>query len=159
MAIAPTVKRAPLASAHDLELVALGAAGDRAAFGELVRRHGAAVRGLLRRMGADGATGDDVAQDAFLAAFEQIAEFRGEGAFRAWVCRIAARLYVKGWRRQARADLLAEGGRVAEADSCLKTVSSLRLSGCSPRRPRVPTPTSSPPGCSSGWIAAGPRGA
>ena len=116
MAIAPPPKRVPLISAHDLELVALGAAGDRAAFGELVRRHGGAVRGLLRRMGADGATGDDIAQDAFLAAFEQIAEFRGEGAFRAWVCRIAARLYVKRWRRQARADLLAEAAELEAAD-------------------------------------------
>src|SRR6202042_3429523 len=116
MAIAPTVKRGPLISAHDLELVALGAAGDRAAFGELVRRHGGAVRGLLRRMGADGASADDVAQDAFLAAFVQIAEFRGEGAFRAWVCRIAARLYVKRWRRQARADLLAEAAELDAAE-------------------------------------------
>ena len=116
MAIAPTMKRTPLASAHDLELVALGAAGDRAAFGELVRRHGSAVRGLLRRMGADGAATDDVAQDAFLAAFEQIAEFRGEGAFRAWVCRIAARLYVKRWRRASRADLLAEAAELDAAE-------------------------------------------
>jgi RNA polymerase sigma-70 factor (ECF subfamily) len=105
--------REKLASAHDLELVALGATGDRAAFGELVRRHGAAVRGLLRRMGADGASADDMAQDAFLAAFEQIAEFRGEGAFRTWVSRIAARLYVKRWRREARADLLAEDAKEA----------------------------------------------
>jgi len=100
--------RQALASAHDLDLVALGATGDRAAFGELVRRHGAAVRGLLRRMGADGASADDVAQDAFLAAFEQIAEFRGEGASRTWVSRIAARLYAKRWRREARAGLLDE---------------------------------------------------
>ena len=116
MAIAPPPKRVPLASAHDLELVALGAAGDRAAFGELVRRHGSAVRGLLRRMGADGATGDDVAQDALLAAFEQISEFRGEGAFRAWVCRIAARLYVKRWRRQAKSELLAEAAELDAAE-------------------------------------------
>jgi len=116
MAIAPTIKRVPLVSAHDLELVALGASGDRAAFGELVRRHSSAVRGLMRRMGADGASADDVAQDAFLAAFEQIAEFRGEGAFRAWVCRIAARLYVKRWRRQARADLLAEAAELDAAE-------------------------------------------
>jgi RNA polymerase sigma-70 factor, ECF subfamily len=98
-----------LAGAHDLELVALGRSGDRAAFGELVRRHGSAVRGLLRRMGADGASADDVAQDAFLAGFEQIAEFRGEGAFRTWISRIAARLYARRWRREARAELLAEG--------------------------------------------------
>jgi RNA polymerase sigma-70 factor (ECF subfamily) len=97
-----------LASAHDLELVALGKAGDRPAFGELVRRHGSAVRALLRRMGADGASADDLAQDAFLSAFEQIAEFRGEGAFRTWVSRIAARMYARRWRRDARADQLTE---------------------------------------------------
>jgi RNA polymerase sigma factor (sigma-70 family) len=99
------------ASAHDLELVALAATGGRAAFGELIRRHGSAVRGLLRRMGAAPAVADDVAQDAFLAAFEQISDFRGEGTFQAWVKRIAARLYVKRWRREARgqaAAMLAE---------------------------------------------------
>jgi RNA polymerase sigma-70 factor (ECF subfamily) len=107
MAISPTPRRR-LESLHDLELVGFAARGDRAAFGELVRRHGSAVRGLLRRMGAEPSAADDVAQDAFLAAFEQIAEFRGEGAFRAWVSRIAARLYVKRWRREARVDLLAD---------------------------------------------------
>jgi RNA polymerase sigma factor (sigma-70 family) len=96
------------ASAHDLDLVALAATGDRKAFGELVRRHGSAVRGLLRRMGADHSLADDIAQDAFLTAFEQIAEFRGEGVFQGWVKRIAARLYVKRWRRDSRVDLMAE---------------------------------------------------
>jgi RNA polymerase sigma-70 factor (ECF subfamily) len=94
------------ASAHDLDLVGQSVAGDRDAFGELVRRHGAGVRALLRRMGADGALADDLAQDAFLAAFEQVADFRGEGPFPAWVKRIAARLYVKRWRRDARMELL-----------------------------------------------------
>src|SRR5690348_402006 len=103
------ISPANLPRSHDLDLVALTAAGERAAFGELVRRHGAAVRALIRRMGADRATADDVAQDAFLSAFEQIAEFRGEGAFQAWVKRIAARLYVRRWRRQAKADALADG--------------------------------------------------
>ncbi|MFI4975229.1 MAG: RNA polymerase sigma factor [Caulobacterales bacterium] len=97
-----------MASAHDLDLVALAATGGRDAFGELVRRHSSAVRGLLRRMGADGALSDDIAQDAFLAAYEQIGEFRGDGTFQAWVKRIAARLYVKRWRREARTSLLAD---------------------------------------------------
>jgi RNA polymerase sigma-70 factor (ECF subfamily) len=100
--------QAHIAAAHDLELVALSAAGSPGAFGELVRRHGAAVRGLMRRMGANGALADDLAQDAFLAAYEQIAEFRGDGAFQAWVKRIAARAYVKRWRKDARTDLMAE---------------------------------------------------
>jgi RNA polymerase sigma factor (sigma-70 family) len=95
------------ASAHDLELVALTATGGRDAFGELIRRHGSAVRGLLRRMGAAPALADDLAQDAFLAAFQQISDFRGEGTFQAWVKRIAARLYVKRWRREARGQAAA----------------------------------------------------
>jgi len=97
-----------VAAAHDIELAARAALGERAAFGELVRRHGSAVRGLLRRLGADSALADDLAQDAFLAAFEQISEFRGEGTFQAWVKRIAARLYVRRWRRDKRTDLMAE---------------------------------------------------
>ena len=108
------------ASAHDLELVALTATGGRDAFGELIRRHGSAVRALLRRMGADGALADDLAQDAFLTAFQQISEFRGEGTFQAWVKRIAARLYVKRWRREAKAAamlLAAEDGFEPRAEA------------------------------------------
>ena len=97
-----------LAGLHDVELASLAAAGQRAAFGELVRRHGSSVRGLLRRMGADTATADDLAQDAFLTAFERIAEFRGEGTFQAWVKRIAARLCVRRWKRSARIDFAAD---------------------------------------------------
>jgi RNA polymerase sigma-70 factor (ECF subfamily) len=105
---APTGARTPLASLHDVEVAALAAAGERDAFGELVRRHGSAVRALLRRMGAEAALADDLAQDAFLAAYERIAEFRGEGAFAGWIKRIAARLYLKRWKRRARLDPVAE---------------------------------------------------
>lgn len=87
---------------HDVELAARAASGDRRAYGELVRRHGSAVRGLLRRLGADSATADDLAQDAFMTGFEQAAEYRGEGTFGAWIKKIAARLYLKKVRREAR---------------------------------------------------------
>lgn len=91
-----------------MELAALAAAGDRLAFGELVRRHGSAVRGLLRRMGAQASLADDLAQDAFLTAFEKITEFRGEGTFSAWVRKIAARLYVRRWRKERHLEALDE---------------------------------------------------
>ena len=55
----------------------------------------AGVRALLRRMGAESALADDLAQDAFLQAFERMGDFRGEGAFAGWVKRIAARRYLK----------------------------------------------------------------
>lgn len=92
---------------HDLELCAQAVTGERAAFGELARRHGSTVRALLRRMGAAAAEADDVAQDAFLTAFERIAEFRGEGTFAGWVKRIAARLYLRRLQRERRLDALA----------------------------------------------------
>ena len=115
---------ADIAGLHDVELAALAAAGQRAAFGELVRRHGSAVRALVRRMGADAALADDIAQDACLAAFERIAEFRGEGTFQAWLKRIASRLYLKRVKRDvARAlqqdpsdDPVASGGQDARLD-------------------------------------------
>ena len=105
------------ASLHDVELCSYAAAGERRAFGELVRRHGSSVRHLLRRMGAQAAESDDVAQDAFLAAFERIAEFRGEGTFAAWVKKIAARLYLRRLQREKRLSAIAAEGGVEEADA------------------------------------------
>jgi RNA polymerase sigma factor (sigma-70 family) len=121
-------------SAHDLELAALAAAGDRTAYGELVRRHSASVRGLLRRMGAEPSLADDVAQDAFLAGFEQVAAFRGSGTFRAWIGQIAARQFVRRRRRDGRLTALADvedtGGagesgaaQRIDLDEALKTLS------------------------------------
>lgn len=98
----PGATNLKFAKLHDVELSALAATGERHAFGELVRRHGSAVRALLRRMGAQASEADDVAQDAFLTAFERIAEFRGEGTFVAWVKRIAARAYLRRLQKERR---------------------------------------------------------
>jgi RNA polymerase sigma factor (sigma-70 family) len=107
----PGSRHSRFASLHDVELSTHAATGERRAFGELVRRHGSAVRGVLRRMGAQASEADDVAQDAFLTAFERIAEFRGEGTFAAWVKKIAARLYLRRLQRDKRLGaLVAEGG-------------------------------------------------
>ena len=85
----------PSHGSDDAALVARAAAGDRGAFGRLALLHGSAVRGLLRRMGAQAALADDLAQDAFLVAFQHLGDFRGEGSFAGWLKRIAARLYLK----------------------------------------------------------------
>ena len=105
-----------IAGLHDVELATLAAMGQEAAFGELVRRHGSAVRALVRRMGADAALADDIAQDACLAAFERIADFRGEGTFQAWLKRIASRLYLRRVRR-ALAQALAQEAEAAEPEA------------------------------------------
>ena len=113
----PGERYSRFASQHDVELCALAATGERRAFGELVRRHGSAVRGVLRRMGAQAAESDDVAQDAFLTAFERIAEFRGEGTFAAWVKKIAARLYLRRLQRDRKLGALTAEVIKEEADT------------------------------------------
>ena len=111
------VMQSSFASLHDVELCSFAAGGERRAFGELVRRHGSGVRHLLRRMGAQPTEADDVAQDAFLAAFERIAEFRGEGTFVGWVKRIAARQYLRRLQREKRLAAFAQENVNDEGDA------------------------------------------
>jgi RNA polymerase sigma-70 factor, ECF subfamily len=80
----------------ETELVDRAADGDAAAFGQLVRDHQSRLRGFLRRLTrGDAALADDVAQDAFLEAWRNIGQFRGEGTFAGWLTRIAYRRYLK----------------------------------------------------------------
>jgi RNA polymerase sigma factor (sigma-70 family) len=83
---------------------------DRAAFGELVRRHQPLVRGFLRRMlGGSHALADDVAQEAFIKAYRALRGFRGGASFSTWLCAIAANELRAEWRRQKRrAEFLEE---------------------------------------------------
>lgn len=76
----------------DAELVSHALAGSDAAFSRLVERHQAAVRGFLRRaLGGGWAEADDVAQEAFLAAWRSLRSLKDPAAVRPWLCGIAWR--------------------------------------------------------------------
>ena len=60
---------------HDVELAAKAASGDRQAYGELVRRHGSAVRGLLPRVVAQFGRVDAVVNSASLFEHDNAATF------------------------------------------------------------------------------------
>jgi RNA polymerase sigma-70 factor (ECF subfamily) len=83
-------------------------------------------------MGAQGAEADDTAQDAFLAAFERIAEFRGEGTFAGWVKKIAARLYLRRLQRERRLGAMTaeaaedEAPRRGDADAVIDLEGALQ---------------------------------
>ena len=67
---------------------------DRRAFGELLARHQAAVRGLLRRLtGGDVAQADDLAQETFLRAYHGLRGYRGGAKFSSWLYRIACNVF------------------------------------------------------------------
>lgn len=92
----------------DAELVSRALAGSDAAFSRLVERHQAAVRGFLRRtLGGGWAEADDVAQDAFLAAWRSLRSLKDPAGVRAWLCGIAwrkAQDRIRGARRGAARD-------------------------------------------------------
>lgn len=78
------------APAPDTEDVRAAASGDRVAFQRLYRRHVDRVYGaLLRLAGYDHARAEDLTQDAFVRAWQKLAEFRHESAFGTWLYRLA----------------------------------------------------------------------
>ena len=95
----------------------LAAAGDDAAFSELVRRRQAWLRSLLRRLTRDVALADDIAQQAFILAWRKLAQLRTPGAFGGWLRSLAVNLWLQD-RRTLREPLLedaAHGGGAAPA--------------------------------------------
>lgn len=99
----------------DAELVSRALAGSDAAFSRLVERHQGVVRGFLRRaLGGGWAEADDVAQEAFLAAWGALRSLREPAGVRAWLCGIA-------WRKAQ--DRIRSSRRGAARDSLwLETV-------------------------------------
>jgi RNA polymerase sigma-70 factor (ECF subfamily) len=73
---------------NDDALVARAREGDQEAFGELVRRHQAAVQRAALAASESAADADDIAQDAFVLAFRRLKTFRGEASFKTWVLTI-----------------------------------------------------------------------
>ena len=75
----------------DLELVRRAQAGDVDAFGDLVQRNRRAVfRAALAAVGSPDEA-DDVAQEAFVTAFQKLSAFRGESSFKTWLLSITWR--------------------------------------------------------------------
>ncbi|MBS3820361.1 MAG: sigma-70 family RNA polymerase sigma factor [Planctomycetes bacterium] len=80
--------------------------GDTAAYGELVIRYQDRIYNVMRRMaGPDDA--EELAQEAFLKAFEKIDQFRGGSRFYTWLFRIAMNLAISRRRRGAKVKFLS----------------------------------------------------
>ncbi|HND55238.1 MAG TPA: sigma-70 family RNA polymerase sigma factor, partial [Pirellulaceae bacterium] len=69
---------------------------------EFVRRHQAVVAGVAYSVCGDFATSEDVAQDAFLTAWQTWSTLREPGRGKAWVCGIARHLAADEHRRCGR---------------------------------------------------------
>jgi RNA polymerase sigma-70 factor (ECF subfamily) len=82
-------------------LIRRAAAGDAAAFDQLVRQHQSKVRGFLRRLTrGDAALADDLGQETFFEAWRKIEQFRGEGSLGGWLCGIAWSRFLMNRRKR-----------------------------------------------------------
>lgn len=104
---------APLSRWSEAALVRCAQAGDADGFAELVRRRQSWLRNLLRRSCSNEALADDLAQEAFLQAWRQLAQLRTPGSFGPWLRRLALNIWLQHCRR---ADPLRHAGEVGRAD-------------------------------------------
>ena len=89
-----------LASATEAALIIAAQAKDQAAFGDLVRRRQGWARALLRKMCHSHAEADDLAQEAFIKAWEKLRDLETPAAFPGWFRRIAVTTFLMARRKQ-----------------------------------------------------------
>ena len=86
----------------DRRCVAAVLAGDRQAFRPLVERHQRGVYNVIYRLVHNPADSEDLAQQAFVSAFDALGSFKLDARFSSWIYRIAVNLakdHLKSKRR------------------------------------------------------------
>jgi RNA polymerase sigma-70 factor (ECF subfamily) len=74
-------------------------ARDQLAFAELVRRRQGWMRALMRRLCGNAARADDLAQEAFMKAWDKVATLEEPAAFPGWLRRVAVTTFLMEQRR------------------------------------------------------------
>jgi RNA polymerase sigma-70 factor (ECF subfamily) len=102
----------------DRDLAAGLVAGDERAFEELYAQYGEGIRRHVARMVRTDAA-QDLAQEAFLRAWQRAEQWNGRGTFKAWLYRIATNLalnHLRTVRRRREQPLYAQGPGDAEGE-------------------------------------------
>ena len=85
----PTAPRATPDAAAEQELVRRARRGDLEAYDDLVRRYQQRIYATIYHMTANHEDANDLAQDAFIKAYQALKSFKGGSSFYTWVYRIA----------------------------------------------------------------------
>jgi RNA polymerase sigma-70 factor, ECF subfamily len=94
----------------EADLLSKARGGNEFAFGEIVKRYQRRVYGVAYRIVRRHDVADDVAQEAFIRAYNALDTFDVSRPFGPWICRIAANLAVNHVRSpEAREEGLPEG--------------------------------------------------
>lgn len=115
---------------EDLELVDQVQNGRTEAYGELVTKYQDRVFNACWRICGHLEDARDVTQDAFIRAYENIAEFRRESGFYTWVFRIAVNLALSLRRRQQRRNAVSlDAAPAAQVETLVRQVRERRETG------------------------------
>ena len=86
-------------AASDAQLVARAIEGDRWGREMLYRRHASYLLAIAARLLANRSEGEEIVQDTFVTAFEQLRTLREPAALRGWLAQIAVSLVRRKLRR------------------------------------------------------------
>jgi len=78
-----------VAATDEMELVRRARQGDLAAYDDLVRRYQERIYATLYHMTSNHEDANDLAQEAFIKAYQALKSFKGGSSFYTWVYRIA----------------------------------------------------------------------
>jgi len=91
-------------SDDESKLIDQSLSGDPEAYAALVNQHQTMIRAVTFRMTGSLDDAEELAQDAFLRAYQQLGSFGGGSKFSTWLCRIAINLSLDWRRRESRRD-------------------------------------------------------
>jgi RNA polymerase sigma-70 factor, ECF subfamily len=104
----PIVEKAIVESWTDAEIVQRVLDGDLALFELLMRRHNQRVYRAIRSILRDDSESEDVMQEAYVRAYEHLAQFEGRAQFSTWLTRIAVNEALKRAAARGKLDSLDE---------------------------------------------------
>ncbi|MBI5623045.1 MAG: RNA polymerase sigma factor [Elusimicrobia bacterium] len=86
----------------DARLVRKAVAGDRDAFGKLVRNYQKPLHALIWRLIGDAANAEEIAQDVFVTAYQKLEQLKDASRFGGWLRSIALSRCRMWWRLRKR---------------------------------------------------------
>lgn len=107
-------------------LIKLAQAGDLKAFEQLYILHVPKVFGLCLRLCNQKELAEDLAQDAFIRAWQKIASFRGDSAFASWLYRLTSNVVIGHLRSQSKWKMVSFDEQTHESALGFSTLDSSR---------------------------------
>jgi RNA polymerase sigma-70 factor, ECF subfamily len=102
-------------------------AGDKAAFGELVKLYAERVINTCYKFLLNKADSEDIAQEVFIEVFQSLKSFRGDSKLSTWIYRIAVTKSLDEIKKQNRKKRILSFGKILHLDDVANWLSGGQL--------------------------------